>query len=546
MPSKMSDATKKKTEEFFLAKSKDWRMHNFYKITDKNSNLINFNLNQAQLHFKQNAANRNIILKARQLGFTTFSVLDMLDDVLFNKNFRALLISYDLESAHDLFDNKVMLAWQHFPWKPYYNVSTERSDQLQVEFGPTGIYSGIQVKNSGRSGTFNRVHISEFAKICARYPEKSVEIITGTIPSVPLDGRLDIESTAEGEQGAFYSMYWEAANRPKNQQKRQTEFKAHFYNWQWDLGEISKITQPDAQLPIEFKDFQRKHNEKSLLQPEQYTFMNDIQITYLFYKWLSLDRNWNRLRQEYPTTAEDAFISSGSKFFDVDLLEKMKQRAKDPIETYNGWSIWKPYIPNHRYAIGADVGGGIGRDSSTAVVVDFTGRTPEVVATYASNKVAPDLFAHELTSAGFRFGTCLIAPEVNLYGHATITELKRIYPVDRIYKQIKYNKVEDKETETLGWDTNMSTKPHMMYELRTALNDGLIDVPSKALINEMRYMDTGQLSKLKVDDEDATNHFDLVIALAIAYQMRNHLQMQDMTPYTLSTTSSNQNPFDGI
>lgn len=56
----------------------------------------------------------------------------------------------------------------------------------------------MTVSNSGRSGTHNRVHVSEFAKLCAKYPAKADEIITGTIPSVPANGRMDIESTAEG------------------------------------------------------------------------------------------------------------------------------------------------------------------------------------------------------------------------------------------------------------------------------------------------------------------------------------------------------------
>lgn len=535
-------------DQLMQAEDKEWRMCNFYKITDKKSNILTFKRNRAQEHFYKNKANRNIILKARQLGFTTFSVIDMLDDTLFTPNFRSLLISYDADSALDIFDNKVMLAWYNFPWREMYTIDTERANQLQVDFGQdhdgNRRFSSMSVKHSGRSGTYNRAHISEFAKICARYPERAREIITGTIPAVPINGQLDIESTAEGEQGAFSTMFWEAYNRPSNQEKRPTEFKAHFYNWQWDDAEIATV-QVNESLPEEFRLYQQKHNEKHVQDPEKFEFMTDQMISYYYDRFLSLDRSWNRLRQEFPTTPEEAFIASGEKFFSMEKIEGLKRHARNPAVIEGDWKYWKPKVSNHVYAIGADVSAGVGRDSSTAVIMDFTPKIPEVVATFASNKIAPDLFAHELKSAGLRYGTCLIAPENNNHGHATLNELKHIYNVDQIYKEVRTNKIDDKETEILGWDTNPSSKPHMMYQIRTAVNDDLIEIPDVQLLTEMRFMDTDQLTVMR-DDPEATKHFDLVIALAIAYQMKTNLTQNYQTISTLSTASNSSNPFDGV
>ena len=57
-----------------------------------------------------------------------------------------------------------------------------------------------------RSGTIHRLHVSEFGKICAKYPDKAQEVVTGSIPAVPMNGVLVIESTAEGRDGDFFKM----------------------------------------------------------------------------------------------------------------------------------------------------------------------------------------------------------------------------------------------------------------------------------------------------------------------------------------------------
>lgn len=527
-------------EELLLAQDKEYRMKHFYFITDKNLNLSVFVQNAAQVHFNQNKANRNIILKARQLGFTTLSVIDMVDDTLFNQNFNSLLISYDKDSALDIFDGKVMLAWEHHRLKNFYDIDTERANKLKVSFR-NGSYSSISVKHSGRSGTFNRVHISEFAKICARYPQRAQEIITGTIPSVPLDGRLDIESTAEGELGSFANMFWEAWNRPIGSVRRPTEFKAHFYNWQWDLSEISKISQVDAQLPKEFRDYQKKHNERVQREPQKYQAITDIQLTYYFYKWLSLEKKWDKLFQEYPTVPEEAFRASGAKLFDQEKVEALKGCCTIQGDEVGSWVFYKPYIPGHSYAMGADPAEGVGGDSSAAVVWDFTPAQPEVVAVYHNNYVAPDIFAYELLTGGKFYGFCLIAVERNNHGHATLTQLKQIYPPDMIYKTIRSEKILDVETEKMGWETNLVTKPKMMYDLVTATNDALIKVFDPGLVYEMRVYDRGLLSSTKAD-ENMTQHFDVLTATAIGFQMKSHLSFDNAEVYTVTSSGSTGYP----
>ena len=104
--------------------SKEWRLSHLYFIKDKNTNLIQFKRNRAQEDFDKNKHTRNIILKSRQLGFTTDETLDTFDDALFTRNFDGILIGQDLETAKDIFSNKVDLAWQNFKLKELYKVNT--------------------------------------------------------------------------------------------------------------------------------------------------------------------------------------------------------------------------------------------------------------------------------------------------------------------------------------------------------------------------------------------------------------------------------------
>jgi len=316
----MEDLTSKESQQALRKLlNKEWRMHHLYSIVDKNKNRIQFVPNLAQEDFNKNKHTRNIILKSRQLGFTTFESIDMLDDVLFTPNFEAVLVSYDIESATEIFDNKISFAWDNIPEqvRDLYTVDQDTTRRLKFGFGDNS-YSSISVKTSARSGTKQRIHISEFGKICEKYPDKAKEIISGTIPSVPLNGRVDIESTAEGQEGYFYDMFVQAINKKP---ESNTDYKAHFYNWTWDKEEIGKVKEPIPNLPTEFLDIQKTH------------VLSDIEISYYYLKWLSLGRNMSLLKQEYPTTWQEAFETSleGTYYANQIELAKNEGRMTDDV-----------------------------------------------------------------------------------------------------------------------------------------------------------------------------------------------------------------------
>lgn len=325
---------------------KTWRLSHLYKIITKQGELITFKPNRAQLHYLKNFHSRNIILKSRQLGFTTLQAIDALDDVLFTPSYNALLIAHRLDDANAIFDSKVDLAWRNFPkeLQPLWGVATDNARQLQYDFGD-GTRSSFVVSTSGRSGTFQRVHISEFGKIAAAYPTKAREIITGTIPAIPVTGRVDIESTAEGDEGIFYDMFHKFYGK---EPQHPLEYKVHFYNWTWDDVDIELLSQPVKHLPKEFIDLQKEHT------------LTDKQIHYYYWKWQSLGGDWARLRQEYPTTAVEAFETSLEGTYYTAILDQMVQEGRisqdvqyDPkltVQTFwdvglDGTAVW--FVQQH-------------------------------------------------------------------------------------------------------------------------------------------------------------------------------------------------------
>lgn len=261
---------------------------------------MKFKRNKVQEHFNQNKWTRNLILKSRQLGFTTEEAIDSLDDCLFNRNTECLLIAHNLDAGKAIFDKKIELAWKniHPELKKLYKVDANTAQTLKFEFGD-GSFSTIAVDTNGRSGTYNRVHITEFADVCKKYPNKVKDILEGTIPAIPTNGRVDIESTSQGASGEFYDMFMGAWGR---EPKYPVEYKAHFYNWQWD-EEIETIV-PITDLPEKFKEYQQLNK------------LTDKEISYYYQKWLSLNKDWNSLHKEYPTTPEEAFevIIEGSYY----------------------------------------------------------------------------------------------------------------------------------------------------------------------------------------------------------------------------------------
>lgn len=220
---------------------------------------------------------------------------------------------------------------------------------------------------------------------------------------------------------------------------------------------------------------------------------------------------------------------SQNKFFDTTRIEDDMKRCRPPKKISAGVKYWLEYQPHHRYGQGSDHSEGIGEDSNALGGWDFT--SGELAYSYANNKIAPDLAAHEFARVGAEYGNCLWGPEVNAKcGGIVITTIKQInYP--QVYRYIDDTKVGKKQTEKMGWETNGKTKRTMFFEFRKDYNDGLIKIYDMELLKEMKAYGNNDLNETKAGL--ITRHFDLLTAAVIGWQMRKHsnIAANTMTSY---------------
>lgn len=146
-----------------------------------------------------------------------------------------------------------------------------------------------------------------------------------------------------------------------------------------------------------------------------------------------------------------------------------------------------------------------------------------VVATYANNTVKPDIFGDEIARQASLFGECLVATESNNFGAATIGRLKQIYENIFVMEQFTGTAhLMERKDKTYGWQTNGATKATMLMDLRKAVEDGHLELSDPDLIAELRSYTRDDLMDRDEDVRLTTRHFDLLIAAAIAWQMRHH------------------------
>jgi hypothetical protein len=220
-----------------------------------------------------------------------------------------------------------------------------------------------------------------------------------------------------------------------------------------------------------------------------------------------------------PTRADSAF-------FDRSRVDADISTAKQPDYDPAGVKYWGSYQPHHKYGIGADTSEGIGKDANTMALFDF-GTFPNDVArltaTYFNNRIPPDLFGNELVRVGREFGNCIIAPENNNTGHATISAMRGY---NNIFTERKNDTRTLKVTERFGWRTTRKSKPQMFFEFRKDYNDGLIKIYDLNVLKEMRSYTTSDLTDTKVGM--VTRHFDLLMAVIIGYQMRKYASITEI------------------
>lgn len=285
--------------------SKEWRLNNLYRIVDRNGNSIPFKLNDVQKDVCACTHNRKLILKARQLGMSTFAVLDILDDALFTDNLACGIVSYSLEHAQHIFKRIIGHALETFPkdLKSLVGILSQSAREITFDNG-----SFLRVDTSLRGGSYPCVLISEFGKTCARSPLKAEEVITGTLQAVPQHGKVIIESTGEGNEGFFAEMVHQAVQRG-NDDLSPLEYRLFFYPWFLEPSYVvQKPIYYEAELEVYFDKLQEICKMK-LTSPQKYWYVHQRSIL------------GDKLRQEFPSTVSEAFLSSSDAYYYAQAVE---------------------------------------------------------------------------------------------------------------------------------------------------------------------------------------------------------------------------------
>jgi len=307
-----------------------WRINNLYYIKNKHGKKVKFKVNWAQQVIVENLWFFSIILKARQLGMTTFFCILYLDQILFNSNKTASIIAHTDYDTKKIFE-RVKFAWENLPEELKESIGYPRTESVGEMAFPNG--SKIFVARSTRGNTLQFLHISEFAKICAKYPDKAEEIISGAINSVEQGNFVSIESTAEGKEGRFYE-FCQEAQKAEIEKRRlsEMEFKFFFFPW-WK--EPSYRTVADFKIT---RDYEEYFDGLAKIRGVE---LDDEQKRWYITKKKIQGENMFR---EYPSTPEEAFLASVEGAYYAEQMKKVfeDQRIRNvPWDSrYNVLTFW--------------------------------------------------------------------------------------------------------------------------------------------------------------------------------------------------------------
>ena len=452
---------------------------------------------------------RVIILKARQQGISTYCAGRVFWKSYFSPHARSVVMAHDSATSDALFNmSKNLIKNMQGELSP----REERSNAKEIiisspamDKDQTASYRLYTAGSpeAGRGTTPTIAHLSEVA--FWQHDEKILAGLFQGISQAP-GTEVILESTANGAQGEFYRL-WKGAVAGEN------DYLPIFLPW-YVTPEYRREAPENMMLTSEEEELVEQHG----LDEDQ-----------LYWRRLKIAEGGKlKFQQEYPATADEAFIVSGSNVFNVGKLDALIPRPQlrrsewDPsskmfdenregnlyIYDYPQWE--DPYV------IGADVSLGVGQDYSAAVVMN---KKYEIVAHYRNNRIDPSYWGELLFYLGRYYNNAFLAVESNSMGIATLQKLEQMGYVN-LYKQTKVANVSNEEGERLGFRTTSATKPAIIGNLKNLIENEEIMIPSPQIIQELKdYVatDTGKTEAAPGCYDDS------VIALSICAEvMRTH------------------------
>ena len=485
---------------------------------DATEGFVPFKLNAAQVEITKRLSKqledtgkvRAIILKARQQGISTYCAGRVFWKSFFTPYARSVVMAHDSATSDALFNmSKNLIKNMQGELAPEERKSNAKEIIIHsaAMSDPDAVASyrlyTAGSPEAGRGTTPTILHASEVA-----FWQHDEKILSGLFQGISQAAGTEVilESTANGAQGEFYRL-WKGAVAGEN------EYIPIFLPW-FLTPEYRREAPEGFELDLE----EEKLKDKFDLDNDQ-----------LYWRRLKIAEGGKlKFQQEYPASADEAFIVSGSAVFNTEKLDSLVPR---PHLRRSEWDPSSKMLDEHRegnlfiydypqwdspYVIGADVSLGVGQDYSAAIVMNTR---YEIVAHYRNNRIDPSQWGELLFYLGRYYNNAFVAVESNSMGIATLQKLDSMEYVN-LYRQTKIANVLNEEGERLGFRTTSATKPAIIGNLKNLIENEEIMIPSPQVIQELKdYIatDTGKTEAAPGCYDDS------VISLAICAEvMRTH------------------------
>ncbi len=461
---------------------RDWIMETVLMIRSKEGRK-RLKLNRTQQEYSLRCTKQNIVLKARQLGMTTYIAARFFVQAITRPGTVSLQVAHDQDAAEAIF-RIVHRFWENLPRSMREGaLVTSRANVRQIVFPMLDSEYRVTAadENAGRGLTLHNLHCSEVA----RWPRGGEETLASLRAAVVPGGEIVLESTPNGAWGVFYDEWMRAS---------ETGYTRHFFPWWYEPRYAIK---PHPSLLPYKADEQRLADEHGLTQ---------AQIQWRRAQWTAMK---GLGPQEFAEDAVSCFRASGECVFELDAVDKAMQCSRDPVELRDNrrLMVWLPPQPGHEYIVGVDpAGGGAQGDYSCAQVMD---RESGMQCAELHGHYPPRELANKLLELGREYNGALLAVESNNHGHGVLAHLK-----ERQYPNMYFRRGQ------AGWVTNQVTRPAMLEALAEAVGQSPEKFTSPRLLNELRTFVRDGAGNTGAA---AGSHDDCVMAMAISWAVRREV-----------------------
>ncbi len=462
---------------------RDLLIRGLLKIRVKKGGVNCLKLNQAQKEYSKKCTKRNIVLKARQVGITTYIAARFFIQTITRPGTLTVQVAHSDESAQAIF-NIVHRFWEKLPNSRVRRgaLVKSRSNVRQIVFPRLDSEYRVETAddNAGRGMTIHNLHCSEVS----RWPRGAEDTLASLRAAVVPDGEIVLESTPNGAAGLFYEEW----NKAEEQ-----GYTRHFFPWWYEPSYKEDVTKRKlGELTDEEKELMSRHG------------LTDEQIAWRRTRWRLMK---GQAAQEYAEDWVRCFLASGECVFDLESIEKASAQAGASMEAQDNGRclIWLPPQERKQYIIGVDTaGGGIDGDYACAQVIE---RTSALQCAELHGHFPPFELSRRLVDLGKRYGNALIAVERNNHGYGVLAHLKDLKYVN-LYQQGGQD----------GWLTSVVTRPSMIENLAGVLMEQPELFRSPRLLAELKTF------VRHADGHGAATdgaHDDCVMAMAIALAVRH-------------------------